>query len=106
MDDHTFQHKLANLMSEIQTLPAAEREKLTKLAEQTKDRRETMKQSMKDLQESLDHLRLSIKYLVFDLEATRRENAYLRGMIEQYQANNEDHDIEADVEEDDDLHTM
>ncbi len=30
----------------------------------------------------LDHLRLQIKYLLFDLEATRRENRYLRQMIE------------------------
>ena len=35
-----------------------------------------------DLQESLDYLRLSIKYLVFDLEATRRENQYLRKLLE------------------------
>ena len=35
------------------------------------------------LQESLDYLRLSVKYLVFDLEATRRENAYLRRLVEQ-----------------------
>jgi hypothetical protein len=30
----------------------------------------------------LDWLRLSVKYLVFDLEATRRENQYLRQMLE------------------------
>ena len=30
-----------------------------------------------------DFLRLSIKYLLFDLEATRRENAYLRKMLEE-----------------------
>ena len=35
-----------------------------------------------ELQESLDYLRLSVKYLVFDLEATRRENKYLRSLIE------------------------
>lgn len=34
------------------------------------------------LQESLDSLRVSVKYLVFDLEATRRENARLRQEIE------------------------
>jgi len=34
------------------------------------------------LEESLDRLRLQIKYLVFDLEATRRENRYLRQMLE------------------------
>ena len=32
--------------------------------------------------ESLDYLRLSIKYLVFDLEATRRENEYLRKLVQ------------------------
>jgi hypothetical protein len=30
---------------------------------------------------------LSIKYLVFDLEATRRENKYLREMINKQDAN-------------------
>lgn len=81
MDEKTFQTKLANLMSEINTLPASERQKLAKLAEQTKERHTKMKKTVSDLQESLDYLRLSIKYLVFDLEATRRENQYLRDMI-------------------------
>ena len=30
----------------------------------------------------LDYLRLRVKYLTFDLEATRRENGYLRRMLE------------------------
>ena len=47
------------------------------------ERRERIKASVTELQESLDYLRLSVKYLVFDLEATRRENRYLRRMIEQ-----------------------
>ena len=34
------------------------------------------------LKNDLDFLRLHIKYLLFDLEATRRENAYLRKMLE------------------------
>jgi len=81
MDEKTFQNKLANLMSEISTLPKTERDKLARLAEQTRDRHAKMKQTVSDLQESLDYLRLSIKYLVFDLEATRRENQYLRDML-------------------------
>ena len=41
-------------------------------------------QTVSGLQEKpLDYLRLSIKYLVFDLEATRRENGYLRKMLEE-----------------------
>jgi len=35
-----------------------------------------------DLEEQLDHLRLQVKYVLFDLEATRRENHYLRQMLE------------------------
>ena len=30
----------------------------------------------------LEHLRVMVKYVVFDLEATRRENRYLRQMLE------------------------
>ena len=54
---------------------------------------------MSELQESLDYLRLTIKYLVFDLEATRRENTNLRKLGEQ--ANSEDAAHEADDDCDD-----
>ncbi len=83
MDEKAFQNKLAELMGEIASLPKAEREKLEKMAQQTKERHQRLKKSVSDLQESLDYLRLSIKYLVFDLEATRRENRYLRKLLEE-----------------------
>jgi hypothetical protein len=35
------------------------------------------------LQNSLDYLRLGVKYMIFDLEATRRENADLRKQVQQ-----------------------
>jgi hypothetical protein len=38
----------------------------------------------KSLEGFLDYLRVSAKYIVFDLEATRRENQYLRRLLEQY----------------------
>jgi len=34
------------------------------------------------VEDMIDHLRLRLKYLTFDLEATRRENRYLRQMLE------------------------
>ncbi len=86
MDEAKFQQKLNELMKEIAVLPKAEREKLTEVAEQTKKRHAKLQKTVHDLQESLDYLRLSIKYLVFDLEATRRENGYLRKLIEQDRA--------------------
>lgn len=83
MDEATFQTKLAELMKEISTLPKSERDKLTAMAHDTQARHTKLQKTVHNLQESLDYLRLSIKYLVFDLEATRRENSYLRKMVEQ-----------------------
>jgi chromosome segregation ATPase len=87
MSEQEFQAKLAELMGEISTLPPAEREKLEQLADETRQRHERLKATVSGLQESLDYLRLSIKYLVFDLEATRRENNYLRKMLEEGTSN-------------------
>jgi predicted nucleic acid-binding Zn-ribbon protein len=96
MDEATFQNKLAELMGEISSLPQVEQDKLTTLAQKTQDRHIKLTKTVSDLQESLDYLRLSIKYLVFDLEATRRENAYLRKMLEEKHtdADEADDDIE------------
>jgi len=87
MNEQEFQTKLAELMGEITTLPITERKKLKQLADETRQRHERLKQTVSSLQESLDYLRLSIKYLVFDLEATRRENKYLRRMLEESTGN-------------------
>ncbi len=83
MDENTFQNKLAELVQEIGALPANERAKLEALAKDTKERHKKLKQTVTSLQDSIDYLRLSIKYLLFDLEATRRENNYLRKMLEE-----------------------
>ena len=82
MTDQDFQARLVELMEQIDRAPEADRDRLRALAEETKERHQRMKGVIAELQDSLDYLRLSVKYLVFDLEATRRENAYLRKMIE------------------------
>jgi hypothetical protein len=80
MDEHTFQRKMSELIDRIKDLPG----KANNEAVVSNDLQENgLKSSIGDLQESLDYLRLSVKYLVFDLEATRRENAYLRRLVEQ-----------------------
>ena len=43
---------------------------------------EVVKSKLTELQVSLDALRLGLKYLIFDLEATRRENDDLRKKLE------------------------
>ena len=82
MNEETFQRKLAELITEIGTLPQGERDKLEMLAEQTRARHRQLKETVSSLQESIDFVRLSIKYMLFDLEATRRENDQLRKMLE------------------------
>jgi septal ring factor EnvC (AmiA/AmiB activator) len=81
MNDQDFQQKLGNLMASIQHLPTDKKAEIERLAEETKARRARMQATIKGLQESLDHLRLSVKYMAFDLEATRRENEYLRKLL-------------------------
>ncbi|NIA07341.1 MAG: transcriptional regulator [Actinobacteria bacterium] len=83
MNETTFQKRLAELLSEIATLPTSQKSKLELLVANTKKRHEQLKVSAAGVQENLDYLRMAIKYLLFDLEATRRENAYLRKMLQQ-----------------------
>jgi uncharacterized protein YoaH (UPF0181 family) len=81
MAQHDFHEQFQKLLEKIQDLPAEQRDGIENLANETKDRHERMRKTIGDLQESLDYLRVSVKYLVFDLEATRRENKQLRDML-------------------------
>jgi septal ring factor EnvC (AmiA/AmiB activator) len=83
MNEKDFQQKLGDLISQIGQLPEGERGELENMVSETRARHDKMKRTIAELQESMDYLRLSIKYLVFDLEATRRENDYLRKLLEE-----------------------
>ena len=41
--------------------------------------------SLNSLQEAVESLRVMVKYLQFDLEATQRENAVLKERLQQYE---------------------
>ena len=73
---------LLDAVDAVDSLPAAERDRLRGAADATRQRHEQLRQTVARLQETLDFLRLSIKYLCFDLEATRRENDYLRRLVD------------------------
>ena len=89
MQEQEFQAKLGQLINQLSDLPNGERNRLERMADETRDRHIKMRKTIGDLQESLDYLRLSVKYLVFDLEATRRENRFLRKLVEN-QSNDDD----------------
>ncbi len=82
MDETTFKTRLNELIREIERLPAPQQKILKDLATQTQEQHQKLTATAKSVAEALDYLRLHIKYLVFDLEATRRENRYLRKMLE------------------------
>lgn len=58
-------------------------EKLNLLTKQARESHKKLQKSVDNLHESLDYLRVCIKYQLFDLEATRRENRYLRELLEE-----------------------
>lgn len=82
MSEREFQDQFNKLLEKINTLPSDQQGKLKDLASETKGRHEQMRRTISELQDSLDYLRVSVKYLVFDLEATRRENKQLRALLE------------------------
>lgn len=83
MDEAKLESKLNELVKEVGGMADPQHIKLATLAKQTRNNHKQLKKSVNSLQESLDYLRICIKYQLFDLEATRRENKYLRKMLEE-----------------------
>jgi hypothetical protein len=83
MDETNLENKLKELVEEFGGPNDPQYRKLAMLAKQARDSRKRLEDSVNSLQESLDYLRICIKYQLFDLEATRRENKYLRKMLEE-----------------------
>ncbi len=79
MDEESFRRKLSEILGVMESGAASA----------ASDSNDALRDSVARLHASVDQLRLRVKYLVFDLEATRRENGYLRSMLER--ASREDH---------------
>ncbi len=82
MNESIFEDKLNELVKEIGSIPPSQRKKFVLLAKKTHKAHKELKKSVSGLQDSLDYLRICIKYLCFDLEATKRENAYLKKLLD------------------------
>jgi hypothetical protein len=83
MDDANFRKKLNELINDIDSITAPNKEKIIRLAKKAKNQQDLLQVKLNNLQASLDSLRLGLKYLIFDLEATRRENNELRKRLNQ-----------------------
>ena len=82
MDEAKFENKLNELVKEFGN-SNPQTQKLADLAKQARESHDQLKKSISNLQEVLDYLRVCIKYQAFDLEATRRENKYLKKILEE-----------------------
>jgi regulator of replication initiation timing len=84
MDKTKLEEKLNELLEEVSGMAEPQyKKKLAMLAKQAHDSHKRLEKSVNSLAESLDYLRICIKYQLFDLEATRRENKYLRELLEE-----------------------
>jgi hypothetical protein len=69
---------VSDLAAAIATLPGEHRSRLEPLLYRVVDSTKRRRRILNLVQEALSQLRLDMKYLVFDLEATRRERDALR----------------------------
>jgi hypothetical protein len=83
MDEASLEGALNELVKQFGESTDPNHKRLADLAKQAEANRKELQKSIDTLQELLDYLRVCIKYQAFDLEATRRENAYLRKLLEE-----------------------
>ena len=84
MDYITFEKKLDELTCLINSISSSpQQKKMITLVKQIKKVINKLKKNADNFQESSDMLRIVAKYQLFDLEATRRENACLKKLLKE-----------------------
>lgn len=81
MDEQHFITVLEELMNQIENYPTSHISELSQIAKKNTANNE-LDAAVNKLKESVDCIRLIIQYLLFDLEATRRERNELRSILE------------------------
>ena len=73
VEDATSNHELAELVSAVSELPAQYAARLEPIVQRVLERSRQRRRVLGQLQVAVGQLRQDVAYLVFDLEATRRE---------------------------------
>jgi len=81
MNEELVRAKVGQLLSEVNRAAVVDRSQEASLHPPGSRHDSTMRREMAALEDNLDHVRLAIKYLVFDLEATKRENRLLKELL-------------------------
>jgi hypothetical protein len=77
--------EIVELARVLRTLPAEQRKVIDPLFQQVMDCAKRRRRILSLVQDALSQLRLDMKYLLFDLEATRRERDEFRRKAEEAQ---------------------
>ena len=75
--------EIVDLVSAVSNLPAENREHLDAALTRVIDSSKRRRRILSLVQDALSQLRLDMKYLAFDLEATRRERDEFRRQLEE-----------------------
>ncbi len=75
---------LQRLAAAIATLPSEHASQLAPLADAVIESTKRRRRILSLVQDALGQLRLDMKYLIFDLEATRRERDELQAKLEEF----------------------
>ncbi len=81
MDESALREKVGQLLSEVHRLPRSAHLEVIDAGQANGVQGSVVKREMAAIEENLDQVRLAVKYLVFDLEATKRENRLLRNLL-------------------------
>lgn len=73
--------KILEIENRLRDLTPEQRDKIRDWIKKGKQRSDNIKKAVRGLQDSLDTLRVLVKYMMFDLEATRRENIFMREQL-------------------------
>jgi hypothetical protein len=74
---------LVDLRGHIEQMPLQHRHKLLPLCDRVAHFTRLQGRLVKIAQDAVDQLQLDVKYLIFDVEATRRERDELRALLEE-----------------------
>ena len=82
-NDQDLPADLSDLISAISTLPEAQRRAIEPVLDRVVESTRRRRRILSLVQDALSQLRLDMKYLMFDLEATRRERDDYRRKVEE-----------------------
>jgi hypothetical protein len=81
MDESALREKVGQLLSEVHHLPRSAQMEVMDAGQAKGVQGSAVKREMAAIEDGLDQVSLAVKYLVFDLEATKRENRLLRNLL-------------------------